>query len=56
MGAMEVVSFDGRTMLIDRNSSNGTFVNDERIERAFLDDGDIIYFGGRHAVAVAFTL
>ena len=52
----EVVSFDGRTMLIDRNSSNGTFVNDERIERAFLDDGDIIYFGGRHAVAVAFTL
>lgn len=52
----EVVSFDGRTMLIDRNSSNGTFVNDERIERTFLDDGDIIYFGGRHAVAVAFTL
>ncbi|MDX1581968.1 MAG: trypsin-like peptidase domain-containing protein [Thermoanaerobaculia bacterium] len=52
----EIVSFDGRTMLIDRNSSNGTFVNDERIERKFLDDGDIIYFGGRHAVAVAFTL
>lgn len=52
----EVVSFDGRTMLIDRNSSNGTFVNDERIERTFLKDGDVIYFGGRHAVAVAFTL
>ncbi len=52
----EVVSFDGRTMLIDRNSSNGTFVNDERIERTFLNDGDVIYFGGRHAVAVAFTL
>lgn len=52
----EVVSFRGRTMLIDRNSSNGTFVNDERIERRFLSDGDIIYFGGRHAVAVAFTV
>ncbi|MBW3670308.1 MAG: trypsin-like peptidase domain-containing protein [Acidobacteria bacterium] len=52
----EVVTFDGRTMLIDRNSSNGTFVNDEQIERTFLHDGDIIYFGGRHAVAVAFTL
>lgn len=52
----EVVTFDGRTMLIDRNSSNGTYVNDEQIERTFLHDGDIIYFGGRHAVAVAFTL
>jgi pSer/pThr/pTyr-binding forkhead associated (FHA) protein len=52
----EVVFFDGRTMLIDRNSSNGTFVNDKRVERTILRDGDIIYFGGRHAVAVAFTL
>lgn len=51
----EIVSFDGQTMLIDRSSSNGTFVNDERIERTFLHDGDIIYFGGRHAVAVAFS-
>jgi serine protease Do len=50
----EVVSLDGKTMLIDHSSSNGTFVNDRRIERALLRDGDIIYFGGRHAVAVAF--
>jgi S1-C subfamily serine protease len=50
----EVVSLDGRTMLIDHSSSNGTFVNDKRIDRALLRDGDIIYFGGRHAVAVAF--
>jgi serine protease Do len=50
----EVVSLDGNTMLIDHGSSNGTFVNDRRIERALLRDGDIIYFGGRHAVAVAF--
>lgn len=50
----EIVSFEGRTLLIDRNSSNGTFVNDERVERRFLRDGDIIYFGGRNAVAVAF--
>lgn len=52
----EVVSLDGRTMLIDHDSSNGTFVNDKRIDRALLRDGDIIYFGGRHAVAVAFRI
>lgn len=50
----EVVSIDGKVLLIDRNSSNGTFVNDQRIDRRFLEDGDIIHFGGRNAVAVAF--
>lgn len=50
----EIVVLDGRVLLIDRNSSNGTFVNDRKIERHNLVDGDIIYFGGRNAVAVAF--
>lgn len=50
----EVVSIDGKVMLIDRNSSNGTYVNDHKIDKRFLKDGDIIYFGGRNAVAVAF--
>ncbi|HET7711735.1 MAG TPA: trypsin-like peptidase domain-containing protein [Thermoanaerobaculia bacterium] len=50
----EVVSMDGKVLLIDRNSSNGTYVNDQKIDRRFLRDGDIIYFGGRNAVAVAF--
>lgn len=50
----EVVKLDGRVLLIDRNSSNGTFVNDRKIDRHYLVDGDIIYFGGRSAVAVAF--
>lgn len=50
----EVVSIDGKVLLIDRNSSNGTYVNDQKIDRRFLEDGDIIYFGGRNAVAVAF--
>ncbi|HSP34431.1 MAG TPA: trypsin-like peptidase domain-containing protein [Thermoanaerobaculia bacterium] len=50
----EVVSIDGKVMLIDRNSSNGTYVNDEKIDKRYLQDGDIIYFGGRNAVAVAF--
>jgi hypothetical protein len=50
----EVVSIDGKVMLIDRNSSNGTYVNDQKIDKRFLKDGDIIYFGGRNAVAVAF--
>ncbi|HEU4521529.1 MAG TPA: trypsin-like peptidase domain-containing protein [Thermoanaerobaculia bacterium] len=50
----EVVSIDGKVLLIDRNSSNGTFVNDQKIDKRFLQDGDIIHFGGRNAVAVAF--
>jgi len=51
----EVVSIDGKVLLIDRNSSNGTYVNDEKIDKRFLKDGDITYFGGRNAVAVAFN-
>jgi len=50
----EVVAIDGKVLLIDRNSSNGTYVNDQKIDKRFLQDGDIIYFGGRNAVAVAF--
>jgi S1-C subfamily serine protease len=50
----EVVSIDGKVLLIDRNSSNGTYVNDHKIDKRFLKDGDIIYFGGRNAVAIAF--
>jgi S1-C subfamily serine protease len=50
----EVVSIDGKVLLIDRNSSNGTYVNDQKIDKRFLRDGDIIYFGGRNAIAVAF--
>jgi serine protease Do len=50
----EVVSVDGRVLLIDRNSSNGTYVNDRKIDKRYLEDGDIIHFGGRSAIAVAF--
>ncbi|MEA2488511.1 MAG: serine protease Do [Acidobacteriota bacterium] len=50
----EVVAIDGKVLLIDRNSSNGTYVNDQKIDKRYLQDGDIIYFGGRNAVAVAF--
>jgi serine protease Do len=50
----EVVSIDGKVTLVDRNSSNGTYVNDQKIDRRVLRDGDIIYFGGRNAVAVAY--
>jgi serine protease Do len=50
----EVVSVDGRVLLIDRNSSNGTYVNDQKIDKRYLEDGDIIHFGGRSAIAVAF--
>ena len=50
----EVVSIDGKVLLIDRNSSNGTYVNDQKIDKRFLRDGDIIYFCGRNAIAVAY--
>jgi hypothetical protein len=50
----EVVFEAGRVVLIDRASSNGTWVNDKKIDRRFLEDGDIIYFGGRNAIAVAY--
>jgi S1-C subfamily serine protease len=50
----EIVELDGRVLLIDRKSSNGTWVNDRRVDRHTLTDGDIIYFGGRSAVAAAF--
>lgn len=45
----------GRPTLVDRDSSNGTWVNGEKISRRFLEDGDIIYFGGPNAVIVAFS-
>ena len=32
----EVVSIDGKVLLIDRNSSNGTYVNDQKIDKRFL--------------------
>jgi S1-C subfamily serine protease len=51
----EFVEMNGRVLLIDRNSSNGTYVNDRKIDKRFLEDGDIIYFGGRNAIAVAFN-
>ena len=50
----ELVELEGRLILIDRNSSNGTYVNDQKIDKKILEDGDIIYFGGRNAVAMAF--
>ncbi len=37
-----VIAANGKVMLIDRNSSNGTYVNDEKIDKRYLKDGDII--------------
>src|SRR5215469_3605630 len=43
------VYFDsGRLVVEDRGSLNGTFVNDLRIERATLHDGDSIWVGKHH--------
>jgi S1-C subfamily serine protease len=50
----EVLRDDGRVLLVDRNSSNGTWVGGKRVAHHELRDGDIINFGGRNAIAVAF--
>jgi S1-C subfamily serine protease len=50
----EVLRSDGRVLLVDRNSSNGTWVGGRRVAHHELRDGDIINFGGRNAIAVAF--
>jgi pSer/pThr/pTyr-binding forkhead associated (FHA) protein len=43
------VFFDsGRLVVEDRGSLNGTFVNDLRVERATLHDGDSIWIGKHH--------
>ncbi len=36
---------DGRLVLADEGSSNGTFVNGERVRRAELQSGDVVAFG-----------
>jgi FHA domain-containing protein len=41
----------GRMVIEDLNSLNGTFVNDLRIERATLHDGDIVHIG-KHSIKV----
>jgi S1-C subfamily serine protease len=50
----EVLRSGGRVLLVDRNSSNGTWVEGRRVAHHELRDGDIINFGGRNAIAVAF--
>jgi len=39
------ISTDGQLELVDKGSSNGSFVNSERIDTALLEDGDQIRFG-----------
>jgi pSer/pThr/pTyr-binding forkhead associated (FHA) protein len=46
-----VYSEAGHLVVEDLNSLNGTFVNDARVERATLRDGDIIQVG-KHALSV----
>src|SRR5215469_8054212 len=40
----------GRLVVEDLDSLNGTFVNDLRIERATLHDGDSIWIGKHHII------
>jgi pSer/pThr/pTyr-binding forkhead associated (FHA) protein len=49
-----IVPMDGAVVLIDKGSSNGTYVNSadsERISRVGLKDGDRIYIGRKGPVA-----
>ncbi len=46
---------DGDWWLVDRGSTNGTFINDERAHNARLKDGDVLRFG-KKGPKVAFRL
>lgn len=41
----KIVNYDGRFVLLDMGSTNGTFVNDEPCEERELRDGDVIRLG-----------
>lgn len=43
--ALILLQSDGRFLITDLGSSNGTFVNDARVESAVLDDGDFVRVG-----------
>ena len=48
------VHFSGtRVTLIDTNSTNGTYVNNRKIKRVALKDGDIVSFGGMGEKAIS---
>ncbi len=44
----EILEEDGKLWLYDLNSTNGTFVNDERVDvKTLLEDSDTVVFGNR---------
>lgn len=47
-----IMSLPGGFMLRDLESKNGTFINNQRIEEAYLSDGDLITFGDVNFVFV----
>jgi pSer/pThr/pTyr-binding forkhead associated (FHA) protein len=40
----EIAYEDGKYILYDKNSTSGTFVNGKKIEKCFLNSGDLISF------------
>ncbi len=40
----EIIYEDGKYILYDKNSTSGTFVNGKRVEKCFLNSGDLISF------------
>jgi pSer/pThr/pTyr-binding forkhead associated (FHA) protein len=47
-----IITRQGRYSLEDLNSTNGTYVNNEKVARAMLKDGDVITIG-KHAITVS---
>jgi pSer/pThr/pTyr-binding forkhead associated (FHA) protein len=46
----------GEVVIIDRGSTNGTYVNQVKVENATLKSGDIIHLGRRCNTALVFNL
>jgi phosphoserine phosphatase RsbU/P len=51
-----IIRQNGHFELIDQNSSHGTFLNGQRVERALLKSGDSLQFGSLNAASFRFLL
>ena len=46
---------DGQYVVEDLNSTNGTFLNDERVSKAVLKHNDIVTIGRKHTLTIYYN-
>jgi aspartyl-tRNA synthetase len=50
-----VVGVKGEVVIIDRGSTNGTFINNNKVEKTKLNAGDIIHLGQKSPITLIFN-